>query len=139
MRATSGCASEGAQESVDGVVRLVPRPFLAPMRCAALAHVGQTARTRWVDTGVELAGFDNHVYLSETAVVEAGRLLGHPSKGEFWEACQDRDRAREELENVKRMLIDAERKLAAVEVLKQGGFTQTRKPGRPRKETADAA
>ena len=59
-------------------MRLVERPVFKPHHCAALPQRGQTAAgERWVDTGNELSGFDNHVYLSETAVREAGKLLGH--------------------------------------------------------------
>lgn len=61
-------------------MRLCPRPVLAPSHCAAIPFIGQTAeRERWVDTGATMTGFDGHVYLSETAVREAARLLGMPT------------------------------------------------------------
>lgn len=61
-------------------MRLVSRPVFKPMRCAAVPYIGQTAaEERWVDTGSEMDGFDNHIYLSETAVKAAGDLLGIPS------------------------------------------------------------
>lgn len=65
-------------------MRVVDRPVMKPMRCAAIPHRGQTAEgERWVDTGAEMAGFDNHIYLSETAVREAGRVLGLPTPQEY--------------------------------------------------------
>lgn len=64
-------------------MRLVDRPAFKPHHCAAIPHRGQTAEgERWVDTGAEMAGFDNHIYLSATAVAEAARLLGYPTPKE---------------------------------------------------------
>jgi hypothetical protein len=80
-------------------MRIVDRPVTRPQHCAAIPHRGQTAEgERWIDTGSELPGFDNHVYLSETAVLEAARLLGHPSQKQLDDAIAERDEALEELE-----------------------------------------
>jgi hypothetical protein len=63
--------------------KLVDRPQFRPNHCAAIPHRGQTAEgERWVDTQAEMPGFDNHVYLSETAVAEAARVLGFPTPAE---------------------------------------------------------
>lgn len=57
-------------------MRVVDRPYTRPNACAAKPHIGQTAEAeRWVDTGAELNGFDNHVYLCETSVREAAAAL----------------------------------------------------------------
>lgn len=57
-------------------MRVVDRPYTRPNACAAKPHIGQTAEgERWVDTGAELNGFDNHVYLCETSVREAAAAL----------------------------------------------------------------
>lgn len=77
-------------------MRLVDRPYFRPQHCAAIPHRGQTATEageRWVDTGAEMPGFDNHVYLSETAVVEAARLLGHPTPNEHRKLQEELARA----------------------------------------------
>lgn len=80
-------------------MRLVERPVTRPQHCAAIPHRGQTAvGERWIDTGSELPGFDNHVYLSETAVLEAARVLGHPSQKQLDAAVAERDEALGELE-----------------------------------------
>lgn len=64
--------------------RVVDRPTIKPAHCAALVHRGPTAvGERWVDTGAEMPGFDNHVYLSETAVNLAAKALGHPTQAEL--------------------------------------------------------
>ncbi len=55
----------------------VDRPVFKPSHCAAIPYIGQTAEgERWVDTGIEMPGFDNHVYLSETGIREAAQALG---------------------------------------------------------------
>lgn len=62
-------------------MRLVARPTFRPQLCAAtLKGPAGSPAERWVDTGLEMPGFDNHVYLCETAVVEAARLLGFPTQ-----------------------------------------------------------
>lgn len=64
-------------------MRIVTRPVFKPLRCAAIPHIGQTDDVRWVDTGSEMPGFDNHVYLSSSAVEEAARLLSMPTQREY--------------------------------------------------------
>lgn len=71
-------------------MRLVERPNHAPHRCAAKVNIGQTAEgMRWVDCGVEMSGWDNHVYLSEAAVVEAASVLGLPSPKAYAELAAE--------------------------------------------------
>lgn len=50
-----------------------------------------------MDTGTEMPGFDNHIYLSETAVREAAVAFGHPSVADLAAACRERDEALDEL------------------------------------------
>jgi hypothetical protein len=65
-------------------MRVVDKPVKRPMHCAAIPFLGQVAEgERWVDPGVEMPGFDNHVYLSATAVRQASAALGYPSLMEF--------------------------------------------------------
>lgn len=119
-------------------MREVDRPVKRPMHCAALPYVGQSNRNaRWVDTGSELpGGFDNHVYLSDAAVRGAMQALRYPLPGEFREVRADRDRLAGELEEARRELADLRAQLAAVQVLKQAGYQQARRPGRPPKVEA---
>ena len=61
-------------------MRLVERPAFKPGICAAtLKGPAGSPAERWIDTGLEMPGYDNHVYLCETAVREAARLLGFPT------------------------------------------------------------
>ena len=109
------------------------------MRCAATPFLGQTSPGRWVDTGSELPGFDNHVYLHETSVYEAARLLGFPERGEYKQACQDRDRAQARIAELEAQVAEQARALGAVQVLKNTGFAQTRPPGRPKTKAVAGA
>ena len=103
-------------------MRIVERPHCRPMRCAALPHVGQMTRTEWIDTGSELDGYDNHVYLSGVAVREAGALIGMVAGGEV----RARDRRitdlEAQLEQAQRDLTAAMERLAAVGTLTAVGF-----------------
>ena len=103
-------------------MRIVERPHCRPMRCAALPHVGQMTRTEWIDTGSELDGYDNHVYLSGVAVREAGALIGMVAGGEV----RARDRRitdlEVQLEQAQRDLTAAMERLAAVGTLTAVGF-----------------
>jgi hypothetical protein len=119
-------------------VRIVERPVKRPMHCAALPYVGQSNRTvRWVDTGSELpGGFDNHVYLSDAAIRAAMQALRYPLPGEFREVRADRDRLKVQLDEANAELEELREQIAAVQVLKQAGYQQARKPGRPPKVEA---
>lgn len=119
-------------------MRIVERPVKRPMHCAAVPYIGQSNRSvRWVDTGSELpGGFDNHVYLSDAAVREAMQALKWPLPGEFREVKADRDRLRAELDAANAELRELREQIAAVQVLKQAGYQQARKPGRPAKVEA---
>ncbi|HZA18920.1 MAG TPA: hypothetical protein VE645_18920 [Pseudonocardiaceae bacterium] len=99
------------------------RPHCRPMHCAAIPFIGQTAvGERWIDTGSEMPGFDNHVYLSATAVRQAWELLGYPSIQEF-EAMKTRA---EEAEDLALELADeldaAKKELQAIDALESAGY-----------------
>ena len=123
---------EAPDDPQDGAMRLVDRPYARPMHCAATPFLGQLSPGRWVDTGSELPGFDNHVYLHERSVYEAARLLGFPERGEYRQACQDRDKALARVAELERQVAEQAQALEAVQVLKNTGFQQTRPPGRPK-------
>lgn len=102
------------------------------MHCAAIPFIGQSAPgVRWVDTGSELPGFDNHVYLSEPAVVEAGRVLGLPTHEEYTQARARIAELEAEVKEKSERLQSQERRLASIEILESEGFRARRRPGRP--------
>lgn len=86
-------------------MRIVDRPAFRPQHCAANVNIGQTKEgERWIDTGVEMPGFDNHVYLCETTVREAARVFGHPTPADYEAAIAERDELALELEALHREL-----------------------------------
>lgn len=95
-------------------MRIVTRPVFKPLRCAAIPHIGQTDDVRWVDTGSEMPGFDNHVYLSSSAVEEAARLLSMPTQREYDALSDELDAANEELADMQRRVERLEKYEAAI-------------------------
>jgi hypothetical protein len=57
-------------------VRIVQHPVIRPQHCAVLPYIGSSSGSGFIDTGAELPGFDNHVYVSFEAVWEMARMLG---------------------------------------------------------------
>ena len=101
--------------------RLVERPFCRPFRCIALPHVGQQARReRWVDTGAEHDR--EHVYLSESAVTQAARLLGWVPGGEL--ALQHRAAVAlsAEVDQLRAELAEVREAWDAVDVIERQGM-----------------
>ena len=108
-------------------MRLVERPFAKPNRCAANPSIGQSRRDlRWIDTGSEMDGFDNHIYLSEPSVRDAAKLLGFPSPGEHAALIEQRDALAFELAKVKADLDLAAETLAAISTVQAAGLTVTK-------------
>ena len=104
------------------------------MHCAALPWVGQTHQVRWIDTGSELPGFDNHVYLSEPAVIEACRVFGMPSPEEYRQAREYISELEQRVAEQTAALESADRRLRSIEILESEGFRARRRPGRPPKQ-----
>lgn len=115
------------------MLRLLEHPVRVPHRCAFIPFIGGSHLGGFFDFGTELDGL--HVYCSVAAAKQMAEAMG-------W-APQGPDQSKAELERVKTALAEmtAERdslraQLDAVHVLKNAGFTQARKPGRPRKAVA---
>lgn len=120
-------------------MRVIPsdQVVMAPMHCAVVPTLGQTARQhRFIDTGQELlthsVNAPNHVYVSEPAVREMAKLLGWtpPEEvdglmDELAVAKADRDRLEGEIGALRA-------RFAAIDVLESEGFTARKKPGRPK-------
>lgn len=115
-------------------MRLVDWPITKPNRCALVPFVGQTTPTRWVDTGSEMQGPDDHIYASEIGVIEAAKVLG------IWTPPGEHRAALREVVRLERELAEAvaeNRRLTAVldavDVMESRGYTARKKPGRPPK------
>jgi hypothetical protein len=120
-------------------MRIVDRPFARPMRCAAIPYLGQASDERvWFDTGSEMQGPDDHVYLSGTAVKECARMIGWVPPGEVRALRAELALANTMLADERRLAADLRRKLDAIDVIESEGFRQRRKAGRPSKQEAPA-
>jgi hypothetical protein len=116
-------------------MRLVARAAHRPMRCAALPYIGQNHESGFVDTGSELiGGWDNHVYISVVAVKEMARLINWVPPGELRAVERDVEQLRAELQIAKAELEEAQRVIAAVDVIESEGFRARKKSGRPKVE-----
>lgn len=119
-------------------MRFVERAITRPSRCAVLPYVGANHPRGFIDTGSELAGFDNHVYVSVVAAEEMARMVGFVPGHRLKEIEAERDAALLELAQAREDLAVAERHLEAVDLLESKGFTARKKPGRPKREEAAA-
>lgn len=116
-------------------MRWVQHAAIRPHRCAVIPFVGNSnSQEGFIDTGQDLAGWDPHVYVSVTAVKQMATLIGWQPRHVEHQANQKVQALEAELEAVRGELAVAERKLEAVQVLKQAGYTASRKPGRPPKQ-----
>lgn len=113
-------------------MRFVEKAVTFPMRCAVIPYIGQNHEKGFIDTGVEIpaSAKDSHVYVSVAAVEQMARMVGfvHPA---FLEA--EVDRLLRELKVVQDQLAEADKELAAIDVLKNRGYVPARSAGRPRK------
>lgn len=117
-------------------MRFVERAVTRPSRCAVLPYIGQGHEKGYIDTGSELPGFDNHVYVSVVAVEEMARLIG-------WTSPQQREELDAQVEDLERdlkvaqdQLAEMDAELSAIDVLKNRGYTPAKSAGRPRTKAA---
>jgi hypothetical protein len=119
-------------------MRFVQRAVTKPMHCAVLPFIGQTHERGFIDTGSELPGFDNHVYISVVAAEEMARMVGFIPGKERTRVQAELDQALARVTELERDLSEAERHLEAVDLLESRGFTARKKPGRPKREETPA-
>lgn len=116
-------------------MRLVERPHARPMRCAAIPYIGQAYGERvWFDTGSEMQGPDDHVYLSGTAVTECAKMIGWVPPGEIRQARAELAGVQAQLEQERRNVLELQRRLDAIDVIESEGFRARKKAGRPSRE-----
>lgn len=105
------------------------------MRCAAIPYIGQAYGERiWFDTGSEMQGPDDHVYLSGTAVTECAKMIGWVPPGEIRQARAELAGVQAQLEQERRNVLELQRRLDAIDVIESEGFRARKKAGRPSKE-----
>jgi hypothetical protein len=114
-------------------VRYVPHAAIRPHRCAVIPFIGNHNSRGFIDTGMDLPGWDPHVYVSVEAVEQMAGMIGwqpaHVSQ-QGSATIKSRDARIAELEAERDALTE---QLGAVQVLKQAGYVQAKRPGKPRK------
>lgn len=105
------------------------------MRCAAIPYIGQSYGERiWFDTGSEMQGPDDHVYLSGTAVTLCAKMIGWVPPGEIRQVRAELTGVKATLEQERRNALELQRRLDAIDVIESEGFRARKKAGRPPKE-----
>lgn len=120
-------------------MRLVPHAAIRPHRCAVIPFIGNSNTKRgFFDTGVDLPGWDPHVYVSVEAVEQMASQVGwQPNQIAAGYARQVKDRD-QQIGTLEARIAELEQQVSAVQVLKAAGYTAARKPGRPPKAKAVA-
>lgn len=118
-------------------MRWVQHAAMRPHHCAAIPFVGNSnARKGFIDTGIDLPGWDPHVYVSVDAVEQMARMVGW-QPAHVQQGVRDRMAGKDqEIEQLTARVTELEEQLQAVQVLKNAGFAQAKPPGRPRKAVA---
>lgn len=104
-------------------MRWVQQAAIRPHRCAVVPFLGNSSTRRgFIDTGQDLPGWDNHVYISVEAVEEMARMVGWTPPGVAAEAQRQTEKANVRVEEHEARIAELEEQLAAVETLRNAGF-----------------
>lgn len=116
-------------------MRWVEAAAMRPHHCAAIPFSGMHSPGGFIDTGVDLPGWDPHVYVSVQWIAEAVKFLGWPEPQDV-QALRSEVASRDaELEQLRAEVAEKDQQLAAIEVLKNNGFQQAKRPGRKKAVT----
>lgn len=108
---------------------IVSSPQAPPHRCAVTGR--SEDQVGFVDTGITLPSIDPRIYVSHQGVIRLNEMFGLPDPFrhvQVLERCEELAARVVALENRNAELEGA---LAAVETLKNYGYTAHKKPGRP--------
>ena len=107
-------------------MRRVDRPMWEPYRCAFTL---KDQDPEGFVVGEVIKGFDPHAFASISWVKQTARELGMVDPTELEALVEEQART---IEDLKEQLQEADRQLAAIDVLQSHGYTARRKPGRPK-------
>ena len=108
-------------------MRWVQHPAMRPHHCAVIPFLGASnAKMGFIDTGVDLPGYDPHVYVSVEAVHEMAKAVGWVPVYQSEKAQRELDAERATTECLNAEIADLKAQLAAVDVLKNAGFKPKR-------------
>jgi hypothetical protein len=115
-------------------VRFVERAEIRPSRCAVFPQIGGNHPKGFFDTGSEMPGFDNHVYVSIEAVEQMALKRGWSSPEDVKAMRTEFETLERECERLREENADLNREFEAIDVLASRGFVARKKPGRKPKE-----
>lgn len=110
-------------------MRRCDKPVFEPYKCAATLR-GEDAKG-WIDTGIELRGFDPHIYLSFGAIETAATIIGWSSPDVVAGLDARIAELERELHDRDLQLREADKLVDAIDVFESAGFRARKKPGRP--------
>lgn len=119
-------------------MRLVETAVIRPNRCAVIPFIASNDEEGFIDTGSEMNGYDQHIYVSVKAVKEMARLIGWQSPGDFNRMVTEANKNARRVEELAAERDALQQKFDAIDVLTSADFRARNKAGRPRKETANA-
>lgn len=111
-------------------MRWVPTAAVRPARCAAIPFIGGNDELGYIDTGSELDGFDNHVYISVRAVHEMANMIGRPTREQFQEVVESNIHFSQRLDEVTRERDELLARFDAIDVIESADFRARKKTGR---------
>ncbi len=122
-------------------MRWVETATIAPHRCAVIPYIGSNSDQGFIDSGSEMDGFDQHVYISVVAVKEMARLIGLPSKEEYNRIVAEANSLARQYDELSDELDAAKQELDAIDTLESSDYREFKRkkrtgrpPGRPRNE-----
>jgi len=114
------------------------QPPMHPHRCGVLPQLVNVAvdpNTRYVDTDIDhdiLGGLRERLYVSETAVKEMARVLGHPTNAEHIRVLAENEALKTEIADLREEMKEYDRRFQAIDILESADFRARRKVGRPK-------
>lgn len=112
-------------------MRFVEQAVTRPGRCAVFPQIGGNHPRGFFDTGSEMPGFDNHVYVSVVAAESMAQRLGWSSPEDMAEMREQYETLERECARLREEIEDADRFAEAAEyTLNKFNTKVQKKPGR---------
>ena len=114
-------------------MRFVERLHIRPTHCLAIPFLGGNHPKGYVDFGVELTGFDNHVAISVEALQQAARDVPECAlvpRDELTLVRAENEALKREAEDLREQLKVADEELNAIHTIRGRGYSVQKKPGR---------
>lgn len=110
-------------------MRRVDSAVIRPHHCAVYPQLGASPAEGLFDAGNDLAGFDNHIYVSVAAVKEMARDLGYVPPADHRVVENQRDAALGRIASLEQELADKQKALDSIDFLGSHDFIARKKRG----------